>query len=226
MHRLRVLGLADDLESRRREHREGRRASRSHPPGCDVSSRWRRSPASSRSGRSSARRRNRHPADQVLLAALGVVSWASSVVVHTVYTLHYARLYYTPPVGRVDFDGPEEPRFSDFAYSPSPSVCLSGLGHEPAANQPRKLALGQSLLSSVRDGHRRRDGEPDRGPGLGSLPGSRARAPRHSNSSSSRSHSSWLRAHLQRLQELKVVPRYPRSPSASLHAVRTPGRFC
>ena len=48
----------------------------------------------------------RHGAEQVLLAALGVVSVAFSwVVVHTVYTLRYDRLYYTPPEGGVDFVG-------------------------------------------------------------------------------------------------------------------------
>ena len=56
-------------------------------------------------------------AEQVLLAALGVVSVALSwVVVHTVYTLRYAQLYYTPPEGGVQFNGPEPPCFSDFAY--------------------------------------------------------------------------------------------------------------
>ncbi|WP_432824402.1 DUF1345 domain-containing protein [Dactylosporangium sp. CA-092794] len=42
-----------------------------------------------------------------------VVSWA---VVHTVFTLRYARLYYSDTPGGVDFHDEHRPRFSDFAY--------------------------------------------------------------------------------------------------------------
>src|SRR3954451_8768088 len=49
--------------------------------------------------------------------ALGVAAIASSwLVVHTVFTLRYARLYYTEPRGGVDFGQDEEPLFPDFAY--------------------------------------------------------------------------------------------------------------
>jgi uncharacterized membrane protein len=51
-----------------------------------------------------------------LLTALAVASvllaWAA---VHTVYALRYARLYYSDPVGGVDFGG-ERPDYVDFAY--------------------------------------------------------------------------------------------------------------
>jgi len=52
----------------------------------------------------------------VLLAALAVFSivlgWA---VIQTTFTLIYARVYYTPPSGGIDFeDG--DPDFRDFAY--------------------------------------------------------------------------------------------------------------
>src|SRR3954454_5934735 len=55
-------------------------------------------------------------ADAVLLAALAVFSivlgWA---VIQTTFTLLYARVYYTPPSGGVDFeDG--DPDYRDFAY--------------------------------------------------------------------------------------------------------------
>jgi uncharacterized membrane protein len=60
---------------------------------------------------------NRQGAAQGLLLALGLVSVVCSwTVVHTVYTLHYARLYYTEPVGGVDFNEEARPRYSDFAY--------------------------------------------------------------------------------------------------------------
>ena len=53
-------------------------------------------------------------------AGLGVASViASWAVVHTVYTVRYARLYYSGRGGGVDFHDMEpdlQPRFSDFAY--------------------------------------------------------------------------------------------------------------
>jgi uncharacterized membrane protein len=42
-----------------------------------------------------------------------VVSW---MVVHTVYTLRYARLYYEEPRGGVNFNEDCDPRYLDFAY--------------------------------------------------------------------------------------------------------------
>ncbi|MDQ1576998.1 MAG: hypothetical protein QOH55_2148 [Microbacteriaceae bacterium] len=52
-----------------------------------------------------------------LLAALAVASVALSwFLVHTLYTLRYARLYHRDPVGGIDFNQGEPPRYSDFAY--------------------------------------------------------------------------------------------------------------
>ena len=52
-----------------------------------------------------------------LLAGLALasvfVSWA---IVHTVFTLKYARLYYADPVGGIDFNGTGAPDYPDFAY--------------------------------------------------------------------------------------------------------------
>ncbi|MFB9534374.1 DUF1345 domain-containing protein [Nonomuraea roseola] len=42
-----------------------------------------------------------------------VLSWA---VVHTVFTLRYAHLYYAGPDGGIDFNGSGPPSYSDFAY--------------------------------------------------------------------------------------------------------------
>jgi uncharacterized membrane protein len=42
-----------------------------------------------------------------------VLSW---LVLHTLFTLRYARLYYTGADGGVDFNQDEPPRYSDFAY--------------------------------------------------------------------------------------------------------------
>jgi uncharacterized membrane protein len=54
---------------------------------------------------------------QVVSASLGVASVVCSwAMVHTVYTLRYARLYYTGEDGGVGFEDPEPPTYSDFAY--------------------------------------------------------------------------------------------------------------
>ncbi|GIT80128.1 hypothetical protein LLS1_17970 [Leifsonia sp. LS1] len=55
-------------------------------------------------------------APQLVVALLAVLSVALSwVLVHTVYTLRYARMYYRKD-GGVDFNQKEPPRYSDFAY--------------------------------------------------------------------------------------------------------------
>jgi uncharacterized membrane protein len=57
---------------------------------------------------------------QVLLEALGIATIAISwLVVHTTFTLRYARLYYTEPVGGINYkQGPQyEPDYRDFAYT-------------------------------------------------------------------------------------------------------------
>jgi uncharacterized membrane protein len=55
--------------------------------------------------------------DKAMLAGLGLltvaVSWAT---VHTIFTLRYAQLYYTEPIGGVDFNVQERPSYRDFAY--------------------------------------------------------------------------------------------------------------
>jgi uncharacterized membrane protein len=57
------------------------------------------------------------PEARDLHAALAVASVALSwTVVQTVFTLHYARLYYSDPPGGIDFNQDSPPRFSDFAY--------------------------------------------------------------------------------------------------------------
>jgi uncharacterized membrane protein len=54
---------------------------------------------------------------QSLIAGLGVASVALSwFTVHTLFTLRYARLYYTGEDGGVDFNQEAPPRYLDFAY--------------------------------------------------------------------------------------------------------------
>ena len=47
-----------------------------------------------------------------VLAAI-VASWATT---HTVFATRYARMFYTPPVGGIDFHQHERPRYTDFTY--------------------------------------------------------------------------------------------------------------
>ena len=50
-------------------------------------------------------------------AALAVFSvFVSWTIVHTVFTLKYARLYYLGTPGGIDFNEPDPPQYSDFAY--------------------------------------------------------------------------------------------------------------
>ncbi len=50
-------------------------------------------------------------------AFVGVLTvGASWCAVHTLYTVHYARLYYSDEPGGINFHDPNPPRFRDFAY--------------------------------------------------------------------------------------------------------------
>jgi len=58
-----------------------------------------------------------HGLSQGLGAGMAVLSVALSWgLLHTLYTLRYARIYYTDPVGGIDFNDDEDPRYMDFAY--------------------------------------------------------------------------------------------------------------
>ena len=57
---------------------------------------------------------------EVLLEAFGVVTIVCSwLLVHTVFALRYAHVYYTEPIGGIDFKskGQERPDYVDFAYT-------------------------------------------------------------------------------------------------------------
>lgn len=57
------------------------------------------------------------PGDRDLRAGLAVASVALSwTVIQTVFTLHYARLYYSHPAGGIDFNQDTRPCYADFAY--------------------------------------------------------------------------------------------------------------
>lgn len=53
----------------------------------------------------------------VVIAAFGIASVVASwLLVHTIFALRYARLYYSHPEGGVNFNENERPSYIDFAY--------------------------------------------------------------------------------------------------------------
>jgi uncharacterized membrane protein len=55
--------------------------------------------------------------DALESAAVGILTVAASwFAVHTLYTVHYARLYYADEPGGINFHDPKPPCFRDFAY--------------------------------------------------------------------------------------------------------------
>jgi len=82
-------------------------------------------------------------------AALAVVSVALSwTVVQTVFTSHYARLYYQRPPGGIDFNQDAPPRYSDFAYLAF-TIGMTFQVSDTDLETPalRAAALGHALLS-------------------------------------------------------------------------------
>ena len=60
---------------------------------------------------------SRSGAESVEAAIVGILTvGASWFAVHTLFTVHYARLYYSDDPGGINFHAPEPPRFRDFAY--------------------------------------------------------------------------------------------------------------
>ena len=58
-----------------------------------------------------------HGVEKGVLLAVSIVSvFVSWTLVHTLFTLRYAALYYTGPDGGIDFNEDVKPRYTDFAY--------------------------------------------------------------------------------------------------------------
>ncbi|WP_411700039.1 DUF1345 domain-containing protein [Conyzicola sp.] len=89
-----------------------------------------------------------HGAEQVARAALAVASVALSwILLHTLYALRYARLYYANS-GGISFNQDEPPRYTDFAYlaftlGMTYQVSDTNIGRSDI----RRAALGHALLS-------------------------------------------------------------------------------
>ncbi|SCL72309.1 Uncharacterized membrane protein [Micromonospora citrea] len=80
---------------------------------------------------------------------LGVLSVLLSwLVVHTVFAARYARIYYTGPDGGVDFNQPEPPRYSDFAYLAfTVGATFQVSDTALTSNEMRRTVLRHSMLS-------------------------------------------------------------------------------
>jgi uncharacterized membrane protein len=86
---------------------------------------------------------------EALLVTLGVLSivvaWA---VVHTVFTLRYAHLYYGGTPGGIDFNEDDPPRYLDFAYlSFTIGMTYQVSDTNLQSKTIRSAALRQGLLS-------------------------------------------------------------------------------
>ena len=82
-------------------------------------------------------------------AALGALSVVASwLLVHTVFTLRYGRLYYSEPSPSVDFNQPEPPAYAELAYL----AFTIGMTYQVSdtdlrTRRIRATALGQALIS-------------------------------------------------------------------------------
>jgi uncharacterized membrane protein len=73
------------------------------------------------------------------------VSWT---LVHTVFTLKYARLYYSGQAGGIDFNEPDDPQYSDFAYlSFTIGMTFQVSDTDIESKQIRRTALRHAWLS-------------------------------------------------------------------------------
>jgi uncharacterized membrane protein len=91
-----------------------------------------------------------HGAARGFLTALAIVSGAlAGTSIHTVYVLRYARLYYSPPDGGIDFHG-ETPDYLDFAYlALTIGMCFQVSDTDLTGKRVRRVALHHALLSYV-----------------------------------------------------------------------------
>jgi len=83
------------------------------------------------------------------LIALGIVSVALSWgLVHTVFTLRYARSYYSRPVGGIDFNEDNPPTYLDFAYlALTIGMTFQVSDTNLTSKAIRRIALSHALLS-------------------------------------------------------------------------------
>jgi uncharacterized membrane protein len=90
-----------------------------------------------------------HGAGKALLAILAIASVVLSwLLVHTLFTLRYAELYYTGEDGGVDFNQDAPPSYADFAYlSFTIGMTFQVSDTDIDSTEVRKTALRHALLS-------------------------------------------------------------------------------
>jgi len=93
--------------------------------------------------------KNAHGIAAVLVPVLALLSLALSwFLIHTLFTLRYARLYFDDTPGGIDFNQTQGPRYLDFAYL----AFTLGMTYQVSdtslqTSQIRAVALRQALLS-------------------------------------------------------------------------------
>jgi uncharacterized membrane protein len=83
------------------------------------------------------------------LISLGVLSVALSwMLVHTTFTLRYARTYYATPEGGIDFNEDDPPTYLDFAYlALTIGMTFQVSDTNLTSKSMRRIALNHALLS-------------------------------------------------------------------------------
>jgi uncharacterized membrane protein len=83
------------------------------------------------------------------LIALGILSVALSwAVVHTIFTLRYARSFYSRPLGGIDFNEDDPPTYLDFAYLALTIGMTFQVSDTNLTSKPiRRIALVHALFS-------------------------------------------------------------------------------
>jgi uncharacterized membrane protein len=83
------------------------------------------------------------------LIVVGLVSVALTwALVHTVFTLRYARTYYRAPVGGIDYNEEDPPTYLDFAYlALTIGMTFQVSDTNLTTKSVRRIALGHALLS-------------------------------------------------------------------------------
>ena len=83
------------------------------------------------------------------LIALGILSVALTWgLVHTVFTLRYARTFYSRPVGGIDFNEDDHPTYLDFAYlALTVGMTFQVSDTNLTTKAIRRIALAHALLS-------------------------------------------------------------------------------
>ena len=100
-----------------------------------------------------------HGSGKLLLLATGIAAIiASWGVVHTVFTLRYAALYYRAPEGGVNFNEDDKPSYVDFAYLAfTVGMTYQVLRHQPdhQGHAPHRPAPRAHVLLARHRHHRR-----------------------------------------------------------------------